>query len=358
MAKHKKDGTGAENTPSKVRKTLPGPSQTDLRSFATPAEREPDPLPRYSKWVDLVKQESRAYYGARKDKFYGDLWERVQKCRQHPHGARFEQTNLVAGRLTWTCNPKETCDKFDVYLEGISKRGVPLPAKAAGSAEHAELAAVEDVAETTTATFGHFSPPLSLSADVADVPEMEPAGDHAEAPAVPAKEETDELTTLENDNVPAETLIAEHLGNHEPEMPEMPEETACLKNREPDMPVEEDNRELEPPAAPKRETVCQETVCLDNGELETQAICLNNREPEMPVEEDNHEPEMPAAVEQETVCKDNREPDAPVELPDAIPFTHSKVNVPDEREIDCFISRLAMFEISESNPNPKPFLAF
>ncbi|CAK9013810.1 unnamed protein product, partial [Durusdinium trenchii] len=97
----------------KVRKTAQGLGLLKAHSFKSMEE-----------WKKKVLAESWATYTSRSDAWMQKQWQRVQWALKHPDVGRFQQESTIPAKKTWWAyQPKETADKFELWLK---THGLPL----------------------------------------------------------------------------------------------------------------------------------------------------------------------------------------------------------------------------------------
>ncbi|CAK9013767.1 unnamed protein product [Durusdinium trenchii] len=102
-----------DSRPGKVRKTAQGLGLLKAHSFKSMEE-----------WKKKVLAESWATYTSRSDAWMQKQWQRVQWALKHPDVGRFQQESTIPAKKTWWAyQPKETADKFELWLK---THGLPL----------------------------------------------------------------------------------------------------------------------------------------------------------------------------------------------------------------------------------------
>ena len=189
------------------------------------------PLPAFHLWRVKVLDESRAYYENRSENWMTNLYSRCKECAAHPLAHEFTEQpeQKMHAKLPWHVNPKETCDKFDAFVQkknmkqdqaakanvkkepGADGDGLPKVKKEPGAA----AALLEEAPVEPEVTMDCAEPPADEKPE--ERAELEPEGSHTEnveleAETLPAAPElnpneimTDEGTASE-ETLPKESL--------------------------------------------------------------------------------------------------------------------------------------------------------
>ena len=114
VAMGKRGNASADSQAAKAPKVATTPVSEMLGVVSTP-------LPAFHIWRMKVLDESRAYYESRSENWMTNLYSRCKECAKHPLAEEFTQQpeQKQHAKMPWHVNPKEACDKFDVF---VSKR--------------------------------------------------------------------------------------------------------------------------------------------------------------------------------------------------------------------------------------------